>query len=75
MPRYFFDIHDGERATRDDSGIELPSVDHLWEIAVSMVDDIARAKYGGARLYPTGTASPAWPAPCAWRTGETPRPR
>ena len=48
MPRYFFDIHDGERATRDESGIELPSVDHLWEIAVSMVDDIARAKYGGA---------------------------
>ena len=47
MPRYFFDVHDGERHTRDDSGIELPSVAHVWEIAVPMVDDIARAEHGG----------------------------
>ncbi len=47
MPRYFFDVHDGERQTRDDRGIELPSVAHVWEIAVPMVDDIARAEYGG----------------------------
>ena len=48
MPRYFFDIHDGGRQTRDDRGVELPGVDHVWEIAVPMVDDIARTEYGGA---------------------------
>ncbi len=48
MPRYFLDVHDGERHTRDDSGIELPSVAHVWEIAVPMVDDIAKAEYGGS---------------------------
>ena len=47
MPRYFFDVHGGKRQTRDDRGIELPSVAHVWEIAVPMVDDIARAEYGG----------------------------
>ncbi len=47
MPRYFFDVHDGERQIRDDRGRELPSVAHIWKIAVPMVDDVAITEYGG----------------------------
>jgi hypothetical protein len=41
MPRYFFDIDDGERRTPDDLGLELS----LWEArdqAVAVLPDIAR---------------------------------
>ncbi len=48
MPRYFFDVHDGGRQIRDDRGIELPGVDHVWEIAAPMVDDVAKSEYGGS---------------------------
>jgi hypothetical protein len=47
MPRYFFDVHDGERHSLDQSGIELPSVAHVWEIAVPMVDEIVRVEHEG----------------------------
>lgn len=44
MPRFFFDVQDGERCIRDEQGIDLPHVNRVWEIAVPMVDDIAKAK-------------------------------
>lgn len=44
MPRYFFDVRDGDRYSRDERGISLPEVGKVWEVAVPMVDEIARAK-------------------------------
>ena len=44
MPRFFFDVRDGERVSRDETGIVLPDVGQVWEIAVPMVDEIAAAK-------------------------------
>lgn len=44
MPRYFFDVRDGDRIDRDESGIVLPDVGKVWEVAVPMVDEIAAAK-------------------------------
>ena len=41
MPRYYFDVRDGDDVSRDRHGIDLPSVRHVWEIAVPMVDEIA----------------------------------
>ena len=45
MPRYYFDVHDGDHYSRDESGLCLPEVGKVWEIAVPMVDEIARAKH------------------------------
>lgn len=42
MPRYFFDIHDGERFTPDDTGLEFPDARAARDKAVSALPDIAR---------------------------------
>jgi hypothetical protein len=41
MPRYFFDIHDGERFTPDDTGLEFPDGHAARAKAVSTLPDIA----------------------------------
>ena len=48
MPRYFFDVYDGKSCNRDERGIELPNVTLVWEIAVPMLDGIAKQDYGGS---------------------------
>ncbi len=42
MTRYFFDIDDGERATRDSEGQEFDSREKVRAAAVSALPDIAR---------------------------------
>ena len=54
MPRYFFDVQDGECYGRDDQGMDLPDVGSVWEIAVPMVDDIAKSKH---HMHPPYTIS------------------
>ena len=42
MPRFYFDIHDGERFTPDDEGLEFPDAQTARDKAVSSLPDIAR---------------------------------
>ena len=44
MPRFFFDVQNGDRYARDDRGIDLPHVNCVWKIAVAMGDDVAKAE-------------------------------
>ena len=44
MPRFYFDVYDDGRCSRDERGMDLPHVTRVWEIAVTMVDELARAK-------------------------------
>jgi hypothetical protein len=42
VPRFYFDIHDGERFTPDDEGLVLPDAQAARDRAVSTLPDIAR---------------------------------
>ena len=42
MPRYFFDIDDGERQDRDDVGQDLPDLKAARDAAIEVLPDIAR---------------------------------
>ena len=42
MPRYFFDIDDGERASIDTDGIDLPDRKSVRVQAIGVLPDIAR---------------------------------
>jgi hypothetical protein len=42
MPRYFFDLINGEGPMRDDEGVELPDSDAVRREAAKIVTDIAR---------------------------------
>jgi hypothetical protein len=42
MPRYFFDVDDGESRTRDDYGLELHDLEEVRKKAVSILPDVAR---------------------------------
>ncbi len=42
MPRYFFDINDGERATIDAEGSELDSDEAARAEAIGVLPDLAR---------------------------------
>ncbi len=42
MPRYFFDITDAGRLTRDDHGIDLVSDEEARDQAISLLPAIAR---------------------------------
>ena len=42
MPRYFFDIDDGERHVRDDGGWECSGLQEACAVAVRTLPDIAR---------------------------------
>ena len=54
MPRFFFDVRDGDRYDRDARGLDLADVSRVWEVAVPLVDEIARAK---AHLHPPHSIS------------------
>jgi hypothetical protein len=49
VPRYFFDIHDGEKFTPDDTGLEFPDAQAARDKAVSTLPDIARDAMPDAR--------------------------
>ena len=42
MPRYFFDIDDGDRRTLDDEGFDLPGLQEARDEAIRVLPDIAR---------------------------------
>jgi len=42
MPRYYFDIHDGERLTQGDDGQEFASREEMRDAAIRALPDIAR---------------------------------
>jgi hypothetical protein len=42
MPRYFFDIDDGERFTRDDQGLDCAGPEAMREAAIGVLPNIAR---------------------------------
>jgi hypothetical protein len=42
MPRYYFDIDDGRRFTRDEEGLECPSRKAVRDFAMGALPDIAR---------------------------------
>ena len=41
MPRYFFDVDDGERRTRDEAGICLPCVDDVEREVRMLLRDLS----------------------------------
>ncbi|MEP7455415.1 hypothetical protein [Phyllobacterium sp. SB3] len=48
MPRYYFDLHNGDH-TRDDIGMELPSRDHVSREVARILTDVAREELAGER--------------------------
>jgi hypothetical protein len=42
MPRYYFDIREGEDIAPDDEGLELPSIEQVQEEAARSLADLAR---------------------------------
>ena len=42
MPRFFFDISDGDHVTRDDVGRDYPDLKSARDAAVSLLPDVAR---------------------------------
>lgn len=42
MPRYFFDIDDGERCTRDAEGTEYPGAQEACDAAIRTLPEIGR---------------------------------
>jgi hypothetical protein len=42
MPRYYFDIREGEHIAPDDEGLELPSIERVQEEATRSPADVAR---------------------------------
>jgi hypothetical protein len=44
MPRYFFDLDDGERVTPDAEGTELPDLQAARAEALHMLGEIAKAE-------------------------------
>lgn len=42
MPRFYFDVLDGDSLTRDDTGLEFPNLDAAEDEAARAIADIAR---------------------------------
>ena len=47
MPRYFFDVHDGERFVRDEDGTELDGPAAAAEDAAVILAELAKARLPG----------------------------
>jgi hypothetical protein len=47
MPRFYFDIRDGERVIADDAGLDLPDLGAARKLAARAVADMARDAAGG----------------------------
>lgn len=64
MPRYFFDIDEGEGPVRDDTGLELPDLDHAIHEARRALLDMSREQVGNHPIRPLHiTIRPAGDAP------------
>lgn len=53
MPRFYFDVLDGDSLARDDTGLEFPSLDAAEDEAARAIADIGRdtlPKRGGSEL-------------------------
>jgi hypothetical protein len=42
MPRFFFDIDDGEERSPDSEGVELPDLEEVRKKAIGVLPDLAR---------------------------------
>ena len=42
MPRYYFDLRDGDDVSLDDEGLELPSIERVQEEAARSIADMVR---------------------------------
>ena len=42
MPRYFFDVYDGDKCTPDDTGLEMEDCDAAQRAAVKALPEVAR---------------------------------
>jgi hypothetical protein len=42
MPRFFFDVSDGQKVTRDQIGLDLSDIDSVRREAIDALPDIAR---------------------------------
>jgi hypothetical protein len=42
MPRYYFDLRDGDELARDKDGVELPNITRVQEEAAKALADLAR---------------------------------
>lgn len=42
MPRYYFDIHDGDHLSSDQDGLDCPTPDNMRDEAISVLPGIAR---------------------------------
>jgi hypothetical protein len=42
MPRYFFDVRDGDNVAPDDEGLELPATEAAWDEAAHSLADMLR---------------------------------
>lgn len=53
MPRYFFDIDDGTRKTRDEQGLELENAEAARRAAIAVLPDLAREELpdGNQRVF------------------------
>jgi hypothetical protein len=47
MPRYFFDIRDGEELVRDDEGMELPDLEAAFREAARSLADLSPKRSSG----------------------------
>ena len=47
MPRFFFDLDEGERVFRDEKGSDLPDIPTAREEAIAVLPDIVRAMVTG----------------------------
>jgi hypothetical protein len=46
VPRYYFDIREGEDFAPDDEGLELPSIERVQEEAARSLADMAKEAVG-----------------------------
>jgi hypothetical protein len=50
MPRYYFDVHKGDKVSLDDTGLEMDGIDTVWEeLAKGLCDLIHELLPNGER--------------------------
>lgn len=42
MPTFYFDVYDGQKATHDEFGVELPNLDEATDEAAALLPELAR---------------------------------
>jgi hypothetical protein len=49
VPRYYFDLHEGDRITLDEEGMDLSNLDSAWAEAARSIVELARDKIPNIR--------------------------